>query len=55
MLEQFLGVMNVLPPMTKSTFHEHLPTIHDAYVAASHWSMKQAIDEKRGDAPPNDT
>ena len=44
----------MLPPMTKSTFHEHLPAIHDAYVAASHGTMKQAIDEEPGDTM-NDT
>ena len=55
MLEQFFGVMNMLPPTTKNTFHEHLPAIHDAYVAASHGSMEKAFDEEHGDTPTNDT
>ena len=38
------------PPMAKTTYYKHIPSIHEAYVTAASESMKNAVNELKEDA-----
>ena len=46
-IETFCGVMNMLPPMSKTTYSDKLSAVHDAYLTSSHASMSDASLEVR--------
>ena len=41
-METLCGVLNIPPPMSKTTYHVKRPTIHDAYIEVSNTSMLYA-------------
>ena len=48
-LEDFCGVMNMTPPMAKTTYYKHIPSVHEAYVTTASESMKTAVNELKED------
>ena len=44
-IEDFCGLMNMLPPMAKSTYQDHLPELHRAYTEVAADSMSNAANE----------
>ena len=50
-LEDFCGVMSMPPPMAKTTYYKHIPSIHEAYVTTAPESMKNAVNELKEGIP----
>ena len=46
-MERFCGIMNMMPPMSKTTFNDKQSKIHDAYVSVCQNSMQDAAVENR--------